>query len=96
MFGNPLWFRVLARGFGLVPVCWQGWAYSAAWLSTVLAPFWLLAARHQSLEALAWLALATGALVHDVWEIWTAAGRPRPARQSAEMRGVSLNCRVRD
>jgi len=96
MFGNPQWFRPKAMGFGLVPVRWQGWAYSAAWVGTIGMPFWLLTARHQSLEAMMWLALAAGALAHDVWKIWAAARGTQPARQPATGRGVRLSCRALD
>ena len=96
MLGNPQWFRPKAIGFGLVPVRWQGWVYTAAWIGTIGLPFWLLNARHQSLEALAWLTLATGTLAHDVWKIWSEVRKPPQARQSANARGILLSCRALD
>jgi hypothetical protein len=94
MFGNAQWFRPKAIGFGLVPVRWQGWAYMAAWGSTIGLPFWLLVARHQSLEALIWLTLAIGTLSHDVWQMWTALRRPEKARPMATGDEVRLSCRA--
>ena len=96
MFGNPQWFRAKAVGFGLIPIRWQGWAYSAAWAGTIGMPFWLLTTRHQSLEALLWLALGTGALAHDVWKIWIALHPPRQAQQPTGGRAVRLSCRALD
>jgi hypothetical protein len=69
MFGNQQWFRPKTIGFGLVPTSWQGWAYSVAWGGTISLPFLLLVGRHQSLEALLWLAISIGAMAHDVWQI---------------------------
>jgi len=77
MFGNPQWFRSKAIGFGLVPKSWQGWAYSVAWGSTISLPFLLLVGRHQSLEALLWLALSIAAMAHDVWQILTSINRSK-------------------
>ena len=76
MFGNPAWFRPKALGFGLVPKGWQGWAYSAGWGSTIGLPFWLLAGRHQSLEAMLWLTLSIGAMAYDVWKILQVIRQP--------------------
>ena len=96
MFGNPQWFRAKAIGFGLIPIRCQGWAYSAAWVAAIGMPYWLLTARHQSLEALAWLTLATGTLAHDVWKIRVALRQPQQARPAGDLRGVRLSCRVAD
>ena len=30
MFGKPNWFRPKTFGWGLTPITWQGWAYTAA------------------------------------------------------------------
>ncbi len=81
MFGNPQWFRPKTIGFGLVPRSWQGWAYSAAWGSTISLPFWLLVDRHQSIEALLWLALSIGAMAYDVWQILTSISRSKKPTQ---------------
>jgi hypothetical protein len=96
MFGNPQWFRLKAISFGLIPIRWQGWAYSAAWGSTIALPFWLLTARHQSLEAILWLTLASGALGHDVWKMWRALRQPQQANRPGEARDVRLSCRALD
>ena len=96
MFGNPQWFRAKAFGFGLVPVRWEGWAYATSWIAAIGMPFWLLTTRHQSLEALAWVTLASITLAHDVWKMWIAIRRPQQANQRVDMRGVRLSCRVAD
>jgi hypothetical protein len=96
MFGNPQWFRLKALGFGLIPIRWQGWAYSAAWGSTIALPFWLLVTRHQSFEATLWLTLAIGALGCDVYKMWTSLCQPQQANRPGESRGVRLNCRALD
>jgi hypothetical protein len=88
MFGSPQWFRPKQIGWGLVPVTWQGWAYTAGWLGTIVLPFLLLVERHQPLEATAWMGLALGALVYDVWKILRASQSPGGAagRASASKR----------
>jgi len=96
MFGNPQWFRLKAIGLGLVPIRWQGWAYSAAWGSTIVLPFWLLVTRHQSLEALLWLTLAIGALGHDIWKMWRVLRQPQDVSRRGESRGVRLSSRALD
>jgi len=74
MFGKPDWFRPKAFGWGLVPITWQGWAYSAAWLGVVGLPFIVLAARHQGLEAMVWLGLSGGALVYEMRQVLRGFG----------------------
>ncbi len=69
MFGKPAWFRPKLIGWGLKPVTWQGWAYTAAWGAVLLLPFWALLLRHQSMEALTWLGCCMGVLRYDVWQI---------------------------
>lgn len=69
MFGNPQWFRPKAIGYGVTPVRWQGWAYTAAWIGVIAAPFLLLLVREQFAESFAWLAVTMGALVYDVRDI---------------------------
>lgn len=81
MLGNPQWFRAKAVGFGLVPTSWRGWAYSAAWGGTIGLPFLLMLGRHQSLEAMLWLALSIGAMGYDVWKIMRAIRGPKMQAQ---------------
>ena len=76
MFGTPQWFRPKAIGWGLVPIRWQGWAYTAGWLGAIGLPFLALIGRHQPLEATTWLGLSLGALVYDVWHILRAFRSP--------------------
>ena len=69
MFGKSAWFRPKIVGWGLKPVTWQGWAYTATWAGVLLVPFWALLVRHQAMEALTWLGCSLGVLVYDVWQI---------------------------
>ncbi|HUE69913.1 MAG TPA: hypothetical protein VMP01_03405 [Pirellulaceae bacterium] len=69
MFGKPAWFRPKLIGWGLKPVTWQGWAYTAAWAGVLLLPFWALLMRHQPLEALTWLGCGIGVLFYDAAQI---------------------------
>jgi hypothetical protein len=66
MFAQPNWFRPKSKGWGLVPITWQGWLYTGLWTAAIAAPFSLLLARHQPVEALTWMGLGLGALVVDV------------------------------
>jgi hypothetical protein len=72
MFGNPKWFRSKAVGFGLAPLCVQGWLYAGGWAVAIGLPFLLLVTRHQGLEALVWLVLAFLGLTADVRKIRSA------------------------
>jgi hypothetical protein len=76
MFGKPQWFRPKTLGWGLVPVTWQGWTYTAGWALAITLPFLLLLGRHQPLEAMAWMGLSVGALICDVWHILRAIRGP--------------------
>jgi hypothetical protein len=69
MFGRQEWFRPKRIGWGLVPVTWQGWLYSAGWIGGIMLPFLLLTGRHQPTEASIWLAVACGFLAYDVRQI---------------------------
>ncbi len=69
MFGRQEWFRPKRIGWGLVPITWQGWFYSAGWMGGIMLPFLLLAGRHQPTEASIWLAVACGLLAFDVRQI---------------------------
>jgi hypothetical protein len=76
MFGKPQWFRPKTLGFGLVPISWQGWLYTASWASAIGLPFLVLITRRQPLEAMGWMGLAVGALTYDVWQILQAIRGP--------------------
>ncbi len=82
MFGNPHWFRPKTLGFGLIPIRWQGWAYTAAWSSAIGLPFLVLVGRHQVLEALLWVGLSLSALTYDVRHIFRALRHPQGAASS--------------
>ena len=77
MFGNPQWFRPKTLGWGLIPIRWQGWAYTAAWSSAIGLPFLVLVGRNQVLEALVWVSLSLSALTYDVWHILRAFRQPQ-------------------
>lgn len=83
MFGKPNWFRPKMIGWGLKPVTWQGWAYTAGWAGVLLVPFWALLMRHQAIEALTWLACGIGVLCYDVWQIRRDMIPPVAGRQTA-------------
>lgn len=75
MFGKPQWFRPKAFGWGLRPVTWQGWVYSAVWAATIALPFVaLLLWREAAIEAVAWMAVSITALIFDVRQILRAMG----------------------
>lgn len=83
MFGKPEWFRDKKVGWGLVPVTWQGWLYSAAWGGIIAGPFAVLLARTDDVEmsyrltsAGVWLAATIAGLVWDVWQIKRARNAP--------------------
>lgn len=83
MFGKPEWFRDKKFGWGLVPVSWQGWAYSAVWSSVIAGPFAMLLARTDEVEmgyrfvsAGVWLAVSLGGLIWDVRQIKRARQKP--------------------
>ena len=66
MFGKPHWFRRKRFGWGLVPIAAQGWLYTALWSLVIVMPYSLLIARHQTLEAIAWMIATAAALCWDV------------------------------
>ena len=39
MFGKKEWFRPKTFGWGLRPVCWQGWVYAGVWTLVLIVPF---------------------------------------------------------
>lgn len=50
MFGKPHWFRKREVGWGLVPLCWQAWAYGVAWYGVILiAGVWPAMVGHRGL-----------------------------------------------
>lgn len=75
MFGKPDWFKEKRIGWGITPICRQGWGYTAVWVGVLTMPFVLLISQHLVFESLVWLAAAMGALVWDVRQI-LAAMRP--------------------
>ena len=79
MFGKPEWFREKKIGWGIVPITWRGWGYSALWMFDMAGPFVALLARHQVVESLIWLAASMGTLLFDVRQILKAKRKPDDA-----------------
>jgi len=77
MFGKPQWFRPKAIGWGLTPISWQGWTYTAGWAVAIAAPFVMLIASEKAVEAFIWMGLGLGALVYDVRQILLAMNPPK-------------------
>lgn len=69
MFGKPEWFVDKTFGWGLVPVTWQGWAYTFAWCGVIATPFVVLLTQHKPSSAAIWMVAGIVALVWDVWQI---------------------------
>jgi len=72
MFGKPQWFRPKAIGWGLTPITWQGWGYTAFWAAAIAGPFVLLLSSVGPIESFVWMGLGLGALVYDVRQILLA------------------------
>jgi hypothetical protein len=79
MFGDPSWFRPKEWGWGLVPITWQGWAYTFLWVALIVLPFYGLFFSGKVLESFIWMTLASGALVYDVHLILCAMHAPPAA-----------------
>lgn len=76
MFGKPEWFKKKSWGWGLTPVTWQGWAYTAAWCAMFAIPFATLMGTRRFPEAIVWLVVSVGALVWDVRSMINAMNPP--------------------
>ena len=69
MFGKSAWFRTKSIGWGIRPICWQGWAYAVMWAAVIGLPFIGLLLSHLWLESLIWTAVMMGAMVWDVRQV---------------------------
>jgi hypothetical protein len=69
MFGKPEWFQEKRIGWGLKPVSWQGWTYSATWLAVIALPFFGLLIQGLVAEALIWMAATVSTVLWDVRSI---------------------------
>ena len=69
MFGKHHWFVKKRFGWGLSPVTWQGWSYTAIWCAVMIAPFLVLLRLGLLPQAGIWLVASMGVLVWDVKEI---------------------------
>ena len=72
MFGKPHWFIKKKIGWGLTPVTWQGWVYTAAWALIIGGPFALLVNSTLVPEAVVWMVASSGTLLWDVRQIMRA------------------------
>lgn len=79
MFGKPDWFRAKTWGWGLTPITWQGWAYTAAWTAVTCLPFVAFTSFNRWPEAIIWIVASVAALFWDVKNI-LAAKHPEPAK----------------
>ena len=79
MFGKPEWFREKAWGWGVHPVTWQGWAYTAVWAVLAIVPYVGFLAMQRYPEGFIWLGAGVAALVWDVKQILDAK-HPRPKK----------------
>jgi len=69
MFGKSDWFCTKRVGWGVRPVCWQGWLYAVVWAAVIGMPFIGLMLSNLWFEALIWTAIMMGALVWDVRQV---------------------------
>lgn len=69
MFGKPEWFREKRTGWGLRPIAWQGWAYTAVWGTVIAGPFAVLALQREPTNVAIWLLASISVLLVDVWQI---------------------------
>jgi hypothetical protein len=76
MFGKPEWFREKTWGWGLTPITWQGWVYTAIWVTVMVIPYLYLLRWERWPEAHIWLTAWVIALVWDVKQIIDAKRRP--------------------
>ena len=76
MFGKPDWFKVKRIGWGITPVCRQGWCYLGLWVGVLVLPFVLLISQRLAVESLVWLTAAMGAFVWEVRQILAAMRSP--------------------
>jgi hypothetical protein len=76
MFGKSAWFRTKRVGWGVRPVCWQGWLYAVLWVAVIGLPFIGLMLSDLWFESLIWTAVMMGALVWDVRQVRRALETP--------------------
>lgn len=79
MFGKPEWFREKVWGWGLVPITWQGWAYTAVWVAVMVVPFTGFISFHRWPEAFIWLGATLGGLIWETKKIIDAK-HPKPKK----------------
>lgn len=66
MFGKPEWFKKKVFGWGLNPVCWQGWVYALVWSAVVSLPFIYMILNQMVIQGVIWLIAGIGGMIYDV------------------------------
>ena len=66
MFGNPNWFRLRKKGWGVWPTSWQGWGYALLSPLAVAIPSVAFLAINLIPEAIIWLVVSALGLLLDV------------------------------
>lgn len=69
MFGNPEWFTVKEKRWGVTPVDFRGWAFHGAWVGVIGLVFMLLIGLERVPESLIWALLSCGAYAFEVRSI---------------------------
>jgi len=74
MFGKPTWFRKHTFGWGLTPICWQGWVYTLVLASGIAIPFNFLMFVWPGniVQAMIWFVAAVGFVIWDAREMMRA------------------------
>ena len=63
------WFKPKRVGWGITPIAWQGWVYTAAWVGGMLVPQLLILRMRRPIIGLIWISAVTTALCVDSWFI---------------------------
>jgi len=74
MFGKPAWFKKKTFGWGLMPVCWQGWVYTLVVAGVIAIPFNFLLFVWPGgiVKAMVWFVASIGLVIWDAREIMQA------------------------
>ncbi|MBP85214.1 MAG: hypothetical protein CMJ64_00615 [Planctomycetaceae bacterium] len=75
MFGKPEWFKEKQIGWGLTPICWQGWLYAATWLAVISIPFIALVLNSLVIESFIWMTASLVAITLDTGAVLKAMKR---------------------
>jgi hypothetical protein len=77
MFGKPEWFKPKTFGWGIHPICWQGWTWLGVWLVVILTPYiaFLADKPPRLAEGFIWLTAMLGVMLVDVYQILKGMNR---------------------